>query len=695
MNARRRVLVADDEPVAQLVASSALEAGGYEVVVAANGHEALRLFAETRPDCVILDVVMPGLDGLETCRRLRATASGADMPVLILTGHGDVAAVGRAYEAGASDFLIKGSSPRLLTERVRFLLREHDGRHALLVAQRRLHTVQAMARVGHWELDAGGRTIDLSDTVREILDRPAGADCTLETLGAALGVEHRGELDACIAAWRSDGGPFRLDCQLRSGRYVHIQGITTGPLPGGAASLTLAIQDVSLLREAQREAHRLAFYDPLTGLPNRRRFAEVLDVIVGVRRQDSPLAVMAVRVRGADRVLESGGQAAADQAVLTASRRLHAAACGPSSPGRILAHLGSGDFALALPDCDNATTAATVAEELLAALRTPVDGADWTINLVTRVGISFWPQDASAADTLLDDALATAAKLPAGSGCAFFTPEILARARRRLEVEAALRGALARDEFRLVYQPRVDLGDLHLNGAEALLRWSSSTLGEVPPMEFISVAEDAGLIDDIGDWIIDRACREAGGWRRAHQRAVTVSVNVSSRQLASPARLFGRVRTALALYGLPGNALELELTESMIVDASPELLEMLRALRKLGVSIALDDFGTGYSSLGYLRKLPVDCLKIDRAFVADLTRDPGAEGVLEAILAVAAALRLRTVAEGIETDEQFQLVVAHGCREGQGYLFSRPLEAAAFESMLAGRTGLAPLAQAG
>jgi predicted signal transduction protein with EAL and GGDEF domain len=449
---------------------------------------------------------------------------------------------------------------------------------------------------------------------------------------------------------------------------------------------------VSLLREAQREAHRLAFYDPLTGLPNRRRFAEVLDVIVGVRRQDSPLAVMAVRVRGADRVLESGGQAAADQAVLTASRRLHAAACGPSSPGRILAHLGGGDFALALPDCDNASTAATIAEELLAALRTPVDGADWTINLVTRVGISFWPQDARAADTLLDDALATAGKLPAGSGYAFFTPEILARARRRLEVEAALRGALARDEFRLVYQPRVDLGDLHLNGAEALLRWTSPALGEVPPMEFISVAEDAGLIDDIGDWIIDRACREASAWRRAHQRAVTVSVNVSSRQLASPARLMGRVRAALALYGLPGSALELELTESMIVDASAELLEMLQALRGQGVSIALDDFGTGYSSLGYLRKLPVDCLKIDRAFVADLTRDPGAEGVLEAILAVAAALRLRTVAEGIETNEQFQLVAARGCREGQGYLFSRPLEAAAFESLLAGRTALAPLA---
>ena len=695
MSGRRKLLLADDEPVAQLVTSAALEQAGYEVVVAGDGAEALRLFAEHRPDGVILDVVMPRLDGLAACRELRATPAGAGVPIMILTAHGDVDAVSRAYEAGASDFLAKGAGPRLLMERVRFLLREHDERRQLQVSQGRLRSVQAMARIGHWELDAAGRSVDVSDTVRDLLGGIEHDPDGVDALRDALGGDDRAAFEACIAAWRIDGEPFRLDCQLRSGSYLHIQGATTHARPYGEERLTLAIQDVTLLREAQREAHRLAFYDPLTGLPNRRRFIEVLEVVVGVRRRTSLLATLALRVRGAERILESSGQAAADQAILVAARRLHAAACGPSSPGRILAHLGNGEFALAVPDCDSVAAAATVAEELLAALRPPVEGPDWTLSLVTHVGISVWPQDADGATALLDDALATAGKVPGGSGYAFFSPAILAQARRRLEIEAALRGALERDEFRLVFQPRVGLEDLHVGGAEALLRWRSATLGEVPPAEFIPVAEQAGLIDAIGTWVLDRACREAARWRRTQGRAVLVSVNVSSQQLASPGRLVATVRSTLARHGLPPSAIELELTESMIVDASPELLDALQELRSCGISIALDDFGTGYSSLGYLRKLPVDCLKIDRAFVADLSRDPGAASVLEAILAVAAALRLRTVAEGIETDAQLRQVAERGCREGQGYLFSRPLEATDLDTLLATPVITGPLARAG
>ena len=208
-------------------------------------------------------------------------------------------------------------------------------------------------------------------------------------------------------------------------------------------------------------------------------------------------------------------------------------------------------------------------------------------------------------------------------------------------------------------------------------------LGQVSPVEFIPVAEEAGLIVDIGDWVLEQACRQAQGWRRAYNRAVAVSVNVSSQQLAEPRRLVASVRATLERTGLPPSALELELTESMIIHAEAPVLAALEGVRRLGVSIALDDFGTGYSSLGYLRKLPVDCLKIDRSFVSDLADDASAEGVLSAILAIARTLRLRTVAEGIETVTQYRMLAGHGCREGQGYLFSKPLEAADFRSLLA------------
>ena len=685
---RRRVLVADDDPVAQLVASTALEAGGYAVTLAVDGAGAVALFGSTQPDCVVLDIVMPGVDGLEACRRIRRTPAGRDVPILVITSRDDVEAIGRAYEAGATDFLPKGSGHRLLTERVRFLLREHDVRRELLVSQGRLTAVQVMARIGHWELDPDGRTVDMSGTVGSILGDSAGAAGGLAALQEALAADDRDAFDTCIATWRSEGEPFRLDCQLRSGAYIHVQGASTAVAPGGRPALTLAIQDVTLLREAQREAHRLAFYDVLSGLPNRKRFIEVLDVIVGERQRASPLAVLGLRLRGTARLLESAGQAAVDRVIVEVSRRLHATACGPGTPGRILAHVGGSEFALALPDCDSAGAAASAAAALLAALRAPVEGSGWSMNLVAQAGIAMWPQDALTGDALLASAQATAGRAPpdAAPGYAFFSPEIQVRARRRLDIEAAVRGALERDEFRLVYQPRVELADLRARGAEALIRWRHPQLGEVSPMEFISVAEEAGLINAIGEWTLDHACREAAAWRRDLRHAVSVSVNVSSQQLAAPEALLAAVTGALERHRLPATALELELTESMIIHAGKGLLAALNGLRELGVSIALDDFGTGYSSLGYLRKLPVDCLKIDRSFVSDLAEDPSADGVLQAILALAAALRMRTVAEGIETVAQYRLLASRGCREGQGYLFSRPLEAAAFSTLLATRS---------
>lgn len=685
---RRRVLVADDDPVAQLVASTALEAGGYAVTLAVDGDGAVALFGSTQPDCVVLDIMMPGVDGLEACRRIRRTPAGRDVPILVITSRDDVEAIGRAYDAGATDFLPKGSGHRLLTERVRFLLREHDVRRELLVSQGRLTAVQVMACIGHWELDPDGRTVDMSGTVGNILGDSAAAAGGLAALQEALAADDRDAFDTCIATWRRQGEPFRLDCQLRSGAYIHVQGASTAVAPGGRPALTLAIQDVTLLREAQREAHRLAFYDVLSGLPNRKRFVEVLDVIVGERQRASPLAVLSLRLRGTERLLESAGQAAVDRVIVEVSRRLHATACGPGTPGRILAHVAGSEFALALPDCDSAGAAASAAAALLAALQAPAEGSGWSMNLVAQAGIAMWPQDALTGDALLASAQATAGRAPpdAAPGYAFFSPEIQARARRRLDIEAAVRGALERDEFRLVYQPRVELADLRARGAEALIRWRHPQLGEVSPMEFISVAEEAGLINAIGEWTLDHACREAAAWRRDLRHAVSVSVNVSSQQLAAPEALLAAVTGALERHRLPATALELELTESMIIHAGKGLLAALNGLRELGVSIALDDFGTGYSSLGYLRKLPVDCLKIDRSFVSDLAEDPSADGVLQAILALAAALRMRTVAEGIETVAQYRLLASRGCREGQGYLFSRPLEAAAFSTLLATRS---------
>lgn len=250
-------------------------------------------------------------------------------------------------------------------------------------------------------------------------------------------------------------------------------------------------------------------------------------------------------------------------------------------------------------------------------------------------------------------------------------------------MESALHGALERKEITLAYQPRVRLQDRMVVGAEALMRWEHPELGAIPPVEFIPIAEETGLISALGTWALHEACRQAAAWRKSTGQGIGVSVNVSAHQLRSPHRLMEDIQAALSSSGMPASALEIELTESMVMAAGDPVRELVQDIRRLGVSVALDDFGTGYSSLAYLRQLQVDCLKIDRSFVSDLSRHDDAERVLLAILGISSALRLRAVAEGVEEIAQLEVLDRLGCAEAQGFLLAKPLSPAAFEALLA------------
>jgi len=661
------------------------------VSCAGDGDAAIALYRERPPDCLVLDIMMPGKNGFEVCQAIRAMPDGKDVPILILTSRDDVESVARAYDSGATDFATKGISSRLLIERVRFLLREHEFRRALVVSRSRLSMVQNMARVGHWEVDGSGRTLHMSNLVQSLLyEKPHNASHFGHLVTAVRSSDGRRLLNA-FRGWQESGAQFRLEARLRSGSHLHIQGTTTpGGEPRHGRTLTLAVQDITALRQAQREAHRLANFDTLTGLPNRQRLLDTVNAHLRTRGPSNHLAMLCFRLLGLERLQQSFGQTACDSAFVNASQ-LILAAIGHDDEDAF-AHLGGGEFVLCRPGCNTPSAAVDIAEEVARVFATPMSGDGWTAHFLVSTGIAMWPSDGQDGKTLLERARATAASGMAAteSGYRFFTADVHQRARRSMLMESALHGALERGELTLVYQPRIRLQDCLVVGTEALMRWQHAELGAVPPEEFIPIAEEFGLIGTLGSWALRQACCQTAAWRRSTGRGLTVSVNVSAHQLRAPLKLAEDIQAALAASGLPASALELELTESMLIDATEDVHAALQEIRRLGVSVALDDFGTGYSSLGYLRKLQVDCLKVDRSFVSDLERSDEAERVLMAILGIASALRLRTVAEGVETQPQLEALQRHGCVEAQGYLIARPLAPAAAEALLAASVVLDP-----
>jgi predicted signal transduction protein with EAL and GGDEF domain/DNA-binding response OmpR family regulator len=689
---RTRILFVDDDAAALLVAQAALEEGGYEVSCAADGDSAIALYATQQPDCLVLDIMMPGKNGFEVCQAIRAMPAGKDVPILILTSRDDVESVARAYDSGATDFATKGISSRLLVERVRFLLREHEFRRALVVSRSRLSMVQNMARVGHWEVDASGRTLHMSTLVQSLLyEIPPGGGSHFGHLVSVVRSADGARVLNAFRAWQESGKPFRLETRLRSGSHLYLQGTTTPGADGkGGKTLTLAVQDVTALRLAQREAHRLANFDTLTGLPNRQRFLDTVADHIRSRSQSNQLALHCFRLLGFERLRQSLGQAACDSAFVTAAQLILTATGHDTTDA--FAHLGNGEFVLCRPQCSSPAAAAEIAEEVARAFSAPMSGEGWTTSFLVSTGIVMWPPDGEDAGTLLERARTTAATgmSATDSGYRFSTADIHERARRSMLMESALHGALERGEITLAYQPRVRLQDRMIVGSEALMRWEHPELGSVSPLEFIPIAEESGLIGALGSWALHEACRQTAEWRRANGRGLMVSVNVSAHQLRVPRKLADDIGAALSASGLPASALEIELTESMVIDAAEEVHRVLQALRQLGVSVALDDFGTGYSSLAYLRQLQVDCLKVDRSFVMDLARNDDAERVLLAILGISTALRLRAVAEGVETAAQLEVLERHQCVEAQGLLFAPPLAPAALEKRLATAVPLDP-----
>jgi PAS domain S-box-containing protein len=700
-----RVLLVDDDPVLRLLTATALAERGWEVIEAAGGEEALAACAGAPPQVVVLDALMPAPDGFETCARLRRLPGGEHLPVLMLTGLDDEASVTRAYEAGATDFVVKSATQwTLLSERLRYLLRAARMRAELAVSQAKLHKAQRIARLGSWEWDPQAGRIRVSEECRAMagLAAPDGEIADWQAW-SRVAVEDRGRIERLYREHLAGGGAvftFEAGVVHADGRtrIVRVEAESERDADGRVAGMHGILQDVTERRQAEEQIRRLANYDSLTGLPNRRYQREEFGAAIErARATGARLALLFVDIDRFKHINDTLGHEVGDRVLREVSWRLHAtvregdtvarehageAAGAPRERAENrVARLGGDEFTLLLARLGGIEDVERIVQRVLAALAAPIDCYGHELVVSASIGVALFPQDGDDVDGLLRkaDLAMYAAKAKGGNGWRAWSESMNVAVSARWGLEAGLHRAVERRELILHYQPKIDLASGALVGAEALMRWVRE--GEtIPPGDFIRIAEETGLIVPITEWAIDHACAQLAQWRAQGLAPLPVALNISSRHFQR-GNLAAPVRAALARWEVPAQCLEIELTETVLMQDLETALPLLQELKQLGLSIAVDDFGTGYSSLAYLRRLPIDVIKIDRSFVQELEHSADSAAIVAAIIAMAGALNLGIVAEGVETRGQMQALLGQGCTRMQGYLFSRPLAAEAYAAL--------------
>jgi diguanylate cyclase (GGDEF)-like protein len=477
----------------------------------------------------------------------------------------------------------------------------------------------------------------------------------------------RGALDTEDVTWA--GGALRVPGPLCDEAQSFLA--TAGSL------LSTGLQRI----ESEMRVSFLAQFDPLTGLPNRALLADRFSqMILQAGRRGAMLGVLFVDLDDFKLVNDTLGRAGGDELLRETARRLQSAV----RPGDTLARVSGDEFAIVLADLARQEDAALVAEKLLERLAEPFVLSGQETFVTASVGIAAFPADGADAEGLLGaaDAAMVRAKQSGRNAYHFFTAEITQRTRARAQLALELRRAMERNEFGLVYQPKVELATGKACGVEALLRWHHPDRGVVGPAEFVPVLEETGLIVPVGEWVLRRACEDLKAWQARGLRPLPVAVNLSARQFRQQ-QLDGRIRALVRNAGVDPQLIELEITESQLMQDPDHAIRVMQALREVGIRIAIDDFGTGYSSLAYLTRFPVAALKIDRSFVADALSDAADAAIVRTIIEMAHTLNLTVVAEGVETDGQMAFLRQFGCQQGQGLLLAPPMTAAELGALLA------------
>ncbi|MFM2058363.1 MAG: hypothetical protein RLY71_2748 [Pseudomonadota bacterium] len=599
----------------------------------------------------------------------------------VMLGHGDAAHIYLGAALTYYLWVVMFQGPRRVATSFNDLIAGTREREELL---RRLEDAEQMAHVAHFIWDHVQRKATLSSGALRLYGVQPDTPMDAGTLWEAVVPRDRHRVMALSgeAARRGDK-EVHFETSIKSASKTRdvqvVQRFEYSASTGELQRSMTTLLDITELKTTQRELHAMAFRDTLTGLANRALFQDRLRKIVArALRQQQSVGVLMLDLDHFKAVNDTLGHSAGDQLLVEAAQRLQGCVRGYDT----VARLGGDEFAVVLPDVRQAIDVATVAGKIIQAMSAPFRLGENELFVSASVGIAVSPGDADSADLLMRhaDSALFEAKAKGRANFQFYSADLTLRAQERLGLEADLRRALPRGELSLHYQPKIRIEDGRVTGAEALLRWTQPERGMVPPDRFIGIAEDSGLIVPIGSWVLRESCRTACAWNRTRHPAdiLKIAVNLSPRQFMNH-DLVADVRTALQETGCQPQWIELELTESLLLDERGKVQEVLQELRALGFTLAIDDFGTGYSALGYLTRFPLTTLKIDRSFTQDITTKPDRASIVRAIVSMGHSLQLELVAEGVETREQADFLHGLGCHLAQGWLYGKPLPRHDFE----------------
>ncbi|MBK8815315.1 MAG: EAL domain-containing protein [Methylococcaceae bacterium] len=680
---KNKILLIDDEPGFRMITGSVLRNEGFIVDEADSGGDGLKQVKKQIPDLILLDAVMPDLDGFETCRLFRQDQTLTDIPIIMVTGMDDIDSINKAFQSGATDFVAKPIiNYPILVQRVNFGLRTGQVTAELRKSKLQLSAAQRIARLGYWMWDTQRDQFTISDQLAQLcgidlnrfegslgsfikLIHPKDREFVKDVINAAAHSKAIQHIEYRINVTPSDVIEVQQDIEaVNSHNQLFITGI---------------VQDVSHKKQTEKQIHRLAYFDHLTGLANRSYFQERMeDIVKSAMQRKSLFALMFIDMDGFKSINDSFGHHLGDQFLQEIALRLKQVA----REIDFIARLGGDEFCIILNNITDEVSVAEVAKRCLQKINQPFILGNHQISPSASIGVALFPKDGSSEPELLKaaDTAMYLAKQTGKQRCIFFSPHMANQIQQRQEKERMLREASANEQFILFYQPQINLDTGRIIGVEALARWLHPEKGIISPNEFIALAEQMGLVSQLGYWTIKTACEQIAQWHNAGLPYIQVGVNISPAYFQDPS-FVETVKELLAKTLVPAQYLQLEITESGLQTVGR--VEIFNQLRELGVKIAIDDFGSGFSSLASLKQLPLDGLKIDKMFIEDLLSNPHTPLLLGTIIGLANALNFTLVAEGVETRDQATVMFGLGCHVMQGYLFSRPVSGKEIPGLMA------------